>query len=152
VSSIRDLAGRAGLAYVVKAKIRGASMPSNIVLLAARILMSIIFLLSGFEKLADISGTAAYFANYHLPATTPLAILVGMIELLGGLAVLVGFGTRIAAWVLAVFCVATALVAHTDWSDMNQMINFLKNLAICGGFIALATAGAGALSVDERRA
>lgn len=121
------------------------------VLLIARILMAIIFVLAGFGKLTDISGTAAYFAMYNLPATTVVAVIVGLIELLGGLAILVGFQTRIAAWVLAIFCIATALVAHRDWADMMQMINFQKNLAMAGGFLALSLTGAGPLSVDGRR-
>lgn len=121
------------------------------VLLIARILMAIIFVLAGFGKLTDISGTAAYFAMYNLPATTVVAVVVGLIELLGGLAILVGFQTRIAAWVLAIFCIATALVAHRDWADMNNMIHFQKNLAMAGGFLILALHGAGALSVDGRR-
>jgi putative oxidoreductase len=127
-------------------------MPANVVLLVARILLSIIFLLSGFGKLTNIAGTASYFANYGLPMPTVTAVIVGLIELLGGLAILLGFKTRIAAWVLALFSVATALVAHTDFADQAQMINFLKNLAIAGGFLALAVEGAGSISLDGRRA
>ncbi len=121
------------------------------VLLIARILMAIIFVLAGFGKLTDISGTAAYFAMYNLPATTVVAVVVGLIEFLGGLAILIGFQTRIASWVLAAFCVATALVAHRDWADMNNMIHFQKNLAMAGGFLVLSLTGAGPLSVDGRR-
>lgn len=127
-------------------------MSSNLILLIARILLSSIFLLSGFGKLTDIGGTAAYFANYHLPAPTATAVIVGLIELLGGLAIILGFRTRIAAWVLGIFCIATALVAHTNFSDMGQLINFQKNLAMCGGFLALAMIGAGAWSIDGRKA
>jgi len=112
-------------------------MPANFVLLVARILLAIIFVMSGFGKLTNIAGTAGYFASYSLPAPTAVAVIVGLIELLGGLAVLVGFKTSIAAWVLA---------------DQMQMINFLKNLAMAGGFLALAVEGAGTISVDGRRA
>ena len=127
-------------------------MPANIVLLVARILLAIIFIMSGFGKLTDIAGTASYFTGYGLPMPTATAVIVGLIELLGGLAVLVGFQTRIAAWVLAIFAVASALVAHTDFADQMQMINFMKNLAIAGGFLALAVEGAGSISLDGRRA
>jgi len=82
---------------------------------------------------------------------TVTAIVVGLIELLGGIAILVGFQTRIAAWVLAIFTIATALVAHTGWADQNQMIHFLKNVAITGGFLVLASSGPGAYSIDARR-
>lgn len=129
----------------------GTASNASATILFGRILLAIIFLLSGFGKLTAIAGTAGYFGALGLPLPTATAILVGLIELLGGLAILVGFQTRIVAWVLAVFTVATALVAHTGWADQMQMINFLKNLAIAGGFVVLASSGAGALSVDARR-
>jgi putative oxidoreductase len=131
----------------------GAATASNssTTILLGRVLLAVIFLLSGFGKLTAISGTAAYFGAMGLPVPTVTAVIVGLIELLGGLAVLVGFQTRVAAWVLAVFTIATALVAHTGWADQNQMIHFLKNIAITGGFILLASSGAGAYSIDAKR-
>lgn len=126
-------------------------MPQSAIVLLGRILMSIIFLPAGFGKLTAIGGTAGYFASYNLPAPTLLAVLAGLVELLGGIAILIGFQTRIAASLLALFCVATALIAHMDWSDMNNMIHFQKNLAIAGGFLILAVYGPGAWSVDARR-
>jgi putative oxidoreductase len=127
-----------------------ASNASGTVLLG-RVLLSVIFLISGFSKLTAIAGTAGYFGSLGLPLPTVTAVVVGLIELLGGLAILIGFKTRIAGWVMAVFTVATALVAHTGWADQMQMINFMKNLGIAGGFLVLASSGAGAYSVDARR-
>ena len=131
----------------------GASTASNgsTTILLGRILLAAIFLLSGFGKLTAISGTAGYFGAMGLPVPTVTAIVVGLIELLGGIAILVGFQTRIAAWVLAIFTIATALVAHTGWADQNQMIHFLKNVAITGGFLVLASSGPGAYSIDAKR-
>jgi putative oxidoreductase len=129
----------------------GTASSSSLTILLGRILLAVIFLLSGFGKLTAISGTAAYFGAMGLPVPTVTAVVVGLIELLGGLAILIGFQTRIAAWVLAVFTIATALVAHTGWADQNQMINFLKNVAITGGFLLLASSGAGAYSIDAKR-
>ena len=129
----------------------GTASNSSLTILIGRILLSVIFLLSGFGKLTAIAGTAGYFGAMGLPVPTATAVIVGLIELLGGLAVLVGFQTRIAAWVLAAFSIATALVAHTGWADQNQMIHFLKNVAITGGFLLLASSGAGAYSIDARR-
>ncbi|MBZ9919072.1 MULTISPECIES: DoxX family protein [unclassified Mesorhizobium] len=129
----------------------GTASNSSVTILLGRILLAVIFLLSGFGKLSALSGTAAYFGGLGLPLPTVTAIVVGLIELLGGLAILVGFQTRIAAWVLAIFTVATALVAHTGWADQMQMINFMKNLAITGGFLVLASSGAGAYSIDAKR-
>ncbi|ESY25606.1 MULTISPECIES: DoxX family protein [unclassified Mesorhizobium] len=129
----------------------GIASNSSTTILLGRILLAAIFLLSGFGKLTAISGTAGYFGAMGLPVPTTTAIVVGLIELLGGLAVLVGFQTRIAAWVLAVFTIASAFVAHTGWADQNQMIHFLKNVAITGGFLLLASSGPGAYSVDAKR-
>ncbi|UDL91366.1 DoxX family protein [Mesorhizobium sp. PAMC28654] len=137
----------------INTSIAGAGTASNssVTILLGRILLSVIFLLSGFGKLTAISGTAAYFGGLGLPIPTVTAVVVGLIELLGGLAVLAGFQTRSAAWVLAVFTVATGLVAHTGWADQMQMIQFLKNLGIAGGFLLLASSGAGAYSIDAKR-
>jgi putative oxidoreductase len=124
---------------------------NSLTILLGRILLAVIFVLSGFNKLADIAGTAGYFGSMGLPVPTVTAVVVGLIELLGGLAIVVGFQTRIVSWVLAVFTIATALVAHTGWADQNQMIHFLKNVAITGGFLVLASSGAGAYSIDAKR-
>ena len=124
---------------------------SNTIALIGRILLSFIFILSGFGKLAAIGGTAGYFGSLGIPAPTAVAVLAGLVELLGGLAVLIGFKTRIAAYALAAFSVGSALIAHTDWSDMMQMISFQKNMALAGGFLVLAAFGPGSISVDARR-
>ena len=129
----------------------GTASNSSTTILLGRILLAVIFLLSGFGKLTAISGTAAYFGALGLPVPTVTAVVVGLIELLGGIAILVGFQTRIVAWVLAIFTIATDLVAHTGWADQMQMIQFLKNLAITGGFLLLASSGAGAYSIDAKR-
>lgn len=126
-------------------------MPNGAIVLIGRILLSAIFILSGFSKLTAIGGTAGYFASMGLPAPTIVAVVVGLVELVGGLAVLVGFRTREASWLLAIFCVASAFVAHMNWADMMQMINFQKNLAIAGGFLVLASFGPGSISIDARR-
>lgn len=121
------------------------------IVLVGRILLAAIFILSGFGKLSNISGTAQYFSGYHLPAPSVTAVIVGLIELLGGLAILLGWQTRWVAWIMAIFTLATAFVAHMNWSDMMQMIQFQKNLAIAGGFLVLASYGPGRISIDGRR-
>lgn len=123
---------------------------NSLVVLIGRILLSAIFILSGFGALTDISSTAAYFAVLHLPHATLAAMGVGLFELIGRLAILIGFQARIAAWALALFSVVAALIAHMNWADMMQFINFQKNLAIAGGFLLLASYGPGLLSVDAR--
>jgi len=121
-------------------------------LLAGRVLLSAMFILAGFAKLTAISGTAGWFASLGLPVPTATAVVAGLVELVGGLAVLVGYQTRIAAIVLALFTAAATLVAHFDFADQVQLLFLQKNFAIVGGFLILAAVGAGALSVDARRA
>ena len=89
---------------------------------------------------------------YNLPAPSRwLQLCQASSNCSAALPILVGFQTRIAAWALAVFCVATALIAHRDWADIDQLIHFQKNLAMAGGFLVLGVHGAGAFSVDARR-
>jgi putative oxidoreductase len=140
-------------------------MTTNLLLLAARVLLSVIFIASGASKFADIGGTAGMIAQAGLPAATLLAWVSGIFELVAGLALLVGWMTRYAAWLLAAFCVVTALMFHTgavnipDFSEAaNAMLSLfnqvmlMKNLAMAGGLLALSVAGAGAWSLDSRRA
>lgn len=126
-------------------------MSNNVLLLVARILLAIIFILSGVSKFGDIGGTAGYIGSVGLPAATLLAWLAAITETVAGIAILVGFQTRYAAWFLAIFTVFTGVMFHYAPADQMQMIMFMKNLAIAGGFLALAISGAGSLSVDARR-
>lgn len=130
---------------------QAAASGGSLAILVGRILLSIMFIVAGYGKLTAIGGTAGWFASLGLPAPTVLTVVVGLVELIGGLAVLVGYQTRIAALVLAAFTIGATLIAHTNLSDQVQQLFFLKNLAITGGFLALAASGAGALSVDARR-
>ena len=88
-------------------------MSQNVIVLIGRILLSIIFIVSGFGKLTDPASTAGMITNAGWPAATALAYLAGLFELAAGLAVLVGFQTRIAAYLLAAFCLVTAFVFHS---------------------------------------
>jgi putative oxidoreductase len=117
-----------------------------------RLALAAIFLISAIPKLTAYDGTVGYIASAGLPlADLGLWIAVG-IEVLGGLAIVLGYQTRVAALVLAVFSVATAVFFHNNFADENEMIHFLKNIAIAGGFLILSRARAGPLSLDARRA
>jgi putative oxidoreductase len=120
-------------------------------ILAARILISILFILAGFGKLTAISATAGWFGSIGLPMPTATTIVVGLVELLGGISVLIGFQTRIAAIVLAVFTLGATAVAHLDFSQAGNALMLQKNLGITGGFLLLAVLGAGSYSIDARR-
>jgi len=130
---------------------KAVSGNASALILAGRVLLSVIFILAGFAKLTAISGTAGWFASIGLPAPTVTTVVVGLVELVGGIAVLVGYQTRIAAILLGVFTLAATAIAHTDFADQVQMMFLQKNLAIAGGLFVLAAFGAGALSIDGRR-
>lgn len=126
-------------------------MSNSAAVLIGRILLSIIFIMAGLMKLGDPGGTAGYIASMGLPMAGVLVWLVIALEVLGGIAILIGFMTVPAAYALAVFCVASGLLAHFDPSDQVQFTMLLKNLAMAGGFLVLAAHGAGSISVDARR-
>lgn len=117
-----------------------------------RILLAALFLIAGFGKIADPAGTQGYIASAGLPAPL-LGYLIALgVEIGGGLLLLAGYQVRLVSLVLAVFTVITALVFHNALGDANQMIQFLKNLAIAGGLLQVAAYGAGAVSLDARLA
>ncbi|PWK75526.1 DoxX family protein [Aminobacter sp. AP02] len=124
---------------------------ASALILAGRVLLSIIFILAGFAKLTAISGTAGWFASIGLPLPTVTTVVVGLVELVGGIAILVGFQTRVAAIVLGLFTLAATAIAHLNFADPTQVMFLQKNLAIAGGLFVLAAFGAGALSIDARR-
>ncbi|WP_209425126.1 DoxX family protein [Pararhodobacter sp. SW119] len=117
-------------------------------ILAARVLLAILFIVAGLGKLGDVQGFGAYMASGGVPAF--LAWPVVLFEILGGLAILVGFQTRIAALALGAFCLASGLLYHFDLGDQMQMTALMKNLGLTGGYLLLALAGAGQWSIDAR--
>lgn len=129
----------------------------NPMALLGRILLALIFITSGFSKIAGFDGTAGYIASKGLPMASLVTALTILVELGGGLAVLFGFATRWAALALAVFSVLAGVIFHNYWAVpadqvMMQQINFWKNIAIAGGFLMVAAYGPGAISVDAKRA
>jgi len=113
-----------------------------------RLLMSVIFILAGFQKLTNPGGTAQYFAHVNIPLPDVTVWIVVIVELLGGLAILVGFKTRWVALILALFCLITGVAVHLAAGDQANMIHFLKNLAMAGGFLYVFAFGAGVWSID----
>ncbi len=117
--------------------------------LIGRALMSSIFILAGINKLSAYAGTQGYMESMGVPGV--LLPLVILLELGGGLAVLLGWQTRIAAFLLAGFSVLSALIFHADVNDQMQFILFMKNLAMAGGFLFLVAGETHAWSLDARR-
>jgi putative oxidoreductase len=124
---------------------------SSAVVLIGRVLLSSLFILAGYAKLTGLAGTAGWFGSIGLPLPMVTAVVVGLLELFGGLAILVGFQTRLAAVALAIFTLAATAIAHMDFGDQMQVLLFQKNISITGGLLILAAFGAGALSIDNRR-
>jgi putative oxidoreductase len=125
-------------------------MSNNVILLIGRILLSVMFIMAGLQKFGGIEGTAGYIGSVGLPAPVALAWLAAIFETVAGIAILVGFQTKIAALLLAAFCVFAGYVFHFQPEDQMQMISFMKNLTIAGGFLALYVSGPGSISVDAR--
>lgn len=117
-------------------------------MLLGRILLSTIFIWAGWGKLMAAAGTQAYFAKLGLPAPEAAWAVSVLVELVVGLALLAGLLTRASAMVLAVWCIVTAWIAHTNFADREQEINFLKNVVMTGGLVYVAALGAGAFSLD----
>ncbi|ALA59017.1 DoxX family protein [Nitrospira moscoviensis] len=117
--------------------------------LIGRILLAAIFLLSGINKIADPQGTQQYMASMGMTWLTGL-FYVGaiLVEVGGGLSLLLGYRARIGAWLLIAFMIPTTLIFHANLGDQNQMIHFLKNLSMIGGLLYVAVYGAGGLSMD----
>jgi len=116
--------------------------------LAGRVLLSSLFLVSGLGKLSAYTATAGYMASLGVPgALLPVVIAT---EILGAILIIIGWKTRIVAFLLAGFTLVTALVFHSNFADQNQATHFLKNVAIAGGFLLLVVHGAGPLSLDHR--
>lgn len=116
-----------------------------------RLLLAAIFLLSGFGKLADPAGTIGYITASGLPLPMLAYAAAVAVEVGGGLLLVLGFHTRLAALALAGFSVVTGLAFHNAVGDQNQMIHLMKNLAMAGGLLQVAAFGAGAFSVDNRK-
>ncbi|HET6632790.1 MAG TPA: DoxX family protein [Rhodanobacteraceae bacterium] len=127
----------------------------NELLLLARILLVILFVVFGYFKLTDFGGTVAEMTGAGLPIPTVAAIVVIIIEFFMGIAIVVGFFTRPLALLLAVYTLATAFIAHHYWTmdgaaQGANMINFYKNVSIMGGFLLLCLTGPGKYSIDRR--
>jgi putative oxidoreductase len=137
-----------GMGNSAAARESSGATPVNLTGLAGRILLVVAFLLSGLGKVGAYSATAAYMSSAGVPgALLPLVIIT---ELGGALAIIVGWKTRTVALLLAGFCLLTAITFHRNFADQNQMIHFLKNLSIAGGFLLLVANGPGPLSIDGR--
>ena len=116
---------------------------------AARVLLALIFLQSGLSKLFAVEQTRGYIEAMHLPGALVWPTI--LFEIVTGMLIVIGWQTRITAALLAVYCLVTAAIFHNHLSDQMQLINFMKNVSMAGGFLLLANVGAGPLSVDAKQ-
>ena len=116
-------------------------------ILAARVALAALFIVAGLGKLGDVQGFAGYMASGGVPSF--LAWPVIAFEILGGIAILVGFQTRLVAVALAGFSLLTGLMFHFVPADQLQMTMFFKNVGLAGGYLLLTAFGAGSLSIDN---
>jgi putative oxidoreductase len=133
----------------------GAERIRHAVILLARILLALLFLIFGWSKLTDYSGTVAYMSQSGVPLPTIAALVAIVVEFFASIAVIVGVWTRPLALLLAFYTLATAFIGHPYWTmtgadGYENMINFYKNVSIMGGFFLLYVTGAGQYSIDER--
>jgi putative oxidoreductase len=115
--------------------------------LVSRILLSALFVVGGVGKITAIAGTQGYMESKGIPGILIYPTI--LLELGGGVLVILGFRTRVVAALLAGFCVVSALIFHNNLGDQTQFIMFMKNLGLAGGFLLLVQHGAGAVAIDK---
>jgi putative oxidoreductase len=124
---------------------------NNLAALAGRILLALIFLMSGIDKFAHYSGTLGYMTKAGLPFPQVLLVASGIIETACALALIVGWKTRPAAIGLVIWMIPVTLIFHNPASGQDAMIHFMKNVAITGGLLMLFASGPGAWSLGRSR-
>ena len=127
----------------------------NPLALVGRLLLAMLFLPAGISKLTDFAGTVGYISSVGLPLPQVGAALALAVEIVGGVALIVGYRTRVVAIALAVFTLVASFFFHNYWAlpadqQMIPQLLFMKNIAVVGGLLTLAAWGAGAWSMDAR--
>ena len=115
---------------------------------AGRVFISLIFVMFGMNKITNYTATAGWMEAMGVPGVLLPAVIA--LEVLGGIAIILGWQTRLVSLAFAGFCIASAVIFHANFADQNEMANFLKNIAISGGFLFLFVHGAGSYSLDAR--
>ena len=121
---------------------------TNIADLIGRILISALFLLNGIFKINNYDGTIGWMESFGMPGILLIPAII--LEIVGPVLVIIGYKTKLAAGLLSLFCIATAVIFHNDFADQIQFTSFLKNIALAGGFLILFVNGAKDFSVDKK--
>ena len=121
---------------------------TNILDLFARVLISTLFLINGIFKITNYDGTLDWMEGYGMPGVFLIPAII--LEILGPILIIIGYQTKITAAFLSLFCLATAVIFHNDFSNQMQLTSFLKNIALAGGFLFLVINGSKKFSLDNK--
>ena len=121
---------------------------NNILNLIGRILISSVFLISGFNKINQYDGTIEWMESFGVPGILIIPAII--LEIIGSLMIIIGYKTRVIATLFSIFCITLAIIFHNDFSDQMQLVSFSKNLALAGGFLFLVVSGPGKISLDKK--
>ena len=120
----------------------------NVIEVLGRIFLSAIFIINGIGKIFHYEGTIQYMENFNVPGNLIIPAII--VEILFPILLIIGYQTRFSALILSLFTLTLAVIFHTDFSNQIQLISFLKNIAITGGFLIIFVRGAGKYSVDRK--
>jgi|TARA_B100000949_G_scaffold131365_1_gene115717 putative oxidoreductase len=120
----------------------------NIFDLVGRIFISLVFLLSGFNKIGNYEGTIGWMESFGMPGIFLIPAII--LEVGAPILIIIGYKVKISAALLSLFCIATAVIFHNDFSNQMQFISFMKNIALAGGFLFLVVNGAKDFSLDKK--
>ena len=121
---------------------------TNILDLVARVFISLIFLLSGINKIGNYEGTVGWMESLGMPGIFLIPAII--LEIGAPILIMIGYKVKISAALLSVFCVTTAIIFHSDFSDQMQFISFMKNISLAGGFLFIVVNGAKDFSLDKK--
>jgi putative oxidoreductase len=122
---------------------------SNLIDLIGRLLISVLFLISAYNKILSIDGTMSWMEGYNISGFLLYPAIV--LEIILPLFIIIGYQAKLSASLLAIFCIATAFIFHYDFSDQTQIIAFLKNISLAGGFLFIVANGTRDWSVDQKK-
>ena len=121
---------------------------ANIFDLIARILISILFILNGYFKVTNYDNSVEWMESFGVPGILIIPAII--LEIVGPILIIIGFQARIAAGLLSIFCILTAILFHNDFSNQMQFTSFLKNIALAGGFLFIAVNGTKGFSIEKK--
>ena len=121
---------------------------TNILDLVGRVFISLVFLLSGINKIVNYEGSIGWMESFGMPGIFLIPAII--LEIVAPILIIIGFKVKIAAALLSVFCIATALIFHTDFSNQMQFVSFMKNIALAGGFLFLVINDTKGFSLERK--